>query len=353
MESPIKIDKNNNNKENIINHNNYIREILYSSGKKDKNKNLIDENKEEKKIEDKNNDIILDKKNQLNVEQNLIKKEDKDNIQEAIEQKNEDINITKKINQDKDEKEEKKVNLKNEESYDKLSKNEIKQLSSSNCNDDKLLTTDNQKTYKNSIQKLFNLKINKNDKEENFDKISQNQIKQLSVSNYNDDKLLTTENQKTYKNSIQKLFNLKIGKNNIEEKMFKEHSVYESYNNYLQLKKYNKMNINANYLNTEIYPKDSRILNKIDYYNFKLINKKSLLDNKITFNNIIKTLQNQEYFKSKTPSRYTFGQGVIVKKGSVLSDTIVKAKEKYNSHSPGFSKFAKINNDIHIKIKKN
>ena len=302
MESPIKIEKNNNNKENIINHNNYIREILYSSGKKDKNKNLIDENKEEKKIEDKNNDIILDKKNQLNVEQNLIKKEDKDNIQEAIEQKNEDINITKKINQDKDEKEEKKVNLKNEESYDKLSKNEIKQLSSSNYNDDKLLTTDNQKTYKNSIQKLFNLKINKNDK---------------------------------------------------EEKMFKEHSVYESYNNYLQLKKYNKMNINANYLNTEIYPKDSRILNKIDYYNFKLINKKSLLDNKITFNNIIKTLQNQEYFKSKTPSRYTFGQGVIVKKGSVLSDTIVKAKEKYNSHSPGFSKFAKINNDIHIKIKKN
>lgn len=113
------------------------------------------------------------------------------------------------------------------------------------------------------------------------------------------------------------------------------------------------MNFNSNYLNTEIYPKNSRIHNKIDYYNCKLINKKSLLDNKITFNNIIKTLQNQEYFKSKTPSRYTIGQGVIVKKGSVLSNTIIKAKEKYNSHSPGFRKFAKINNDIHFKIKKN
>ena len=75
--------------------------------------------------------------------------------------------------------------------------------------------------------------------------------------------------------------------------MFKEHSVYESYNNYLQLQKYNKMNFNPNYLNTEIYPKNSRIHNKIDYYNCKLLNKESLLDNKITFNNIIKTLQNQ------------------------------------------------------------
>ena len=302
IESPVKIDKNNYNKENIINHNNYIREILYSSGKKDKNKSITDDNKEEKKIEDKNNYNIPEKKNQLNLEQNLIKKEDKDNTQESIEQKNEDINTTKNISQNKDKKEEKKISLKNEENYDKLLKNEIKQLSSSNYNDDKLLTTDNQKTYKSSIQKLFNLKIDKNNK---------------------------------------------------EEKMFKEHSVYESYNNYLQQKKYNKMNFNSNYLNTEIYPKNSRIHNKIDYYNCKLINKKSLLDNKITFNNIIKTLQNQEYFKSKTPSRCTIGQGVIVKKGSVLSNTIIKAKEKYNSHSPGFRKFAKINNDIHFKIKKN
>ena len=103
--------------------------------------------------------------------------------------------------------------------------------------------------------------------EENYDKLSKNGIKQLSSSNYNDNKLLTTDNQKTYKNSIQKLFNLKIDKNNKEEKMFKEHSVYESYNNYLQLKKYNKMSFNANYLNTEIYPRNSRIHNKIDYYN--------------------------------------------------------------------------------------
>lgn len=62
MESPIKIEKNNNNKENIINHNNYIREILYSSGKKDKNKNLIDENKEEKKLKIKTMILYLIKR---------------------------------------------------------------------------------------------------------------------------------------------------------------------------------------------------------------------------------------------------------------------------------------------------
>ena len=304
VETPIKIDNKINNKENISNKNNYIREILYSSDKKDKNKNPVDENKQEKKIEDESNDNMLDKKNQINEEQNIVKKEDKDNSHISIEQKKEDIIITKKTTQDKDKKEEKKINLK---------------------------------------------------KEENCDKIPQNQIKQLSASNYNDDKLLTTDNQKTYKNSIQKLFNLKIDRNNKEEKMFKEHSVYESYNNYLQLKNNNKINFNAHYLNTEIYSKNSRIHNKIDYYNCKLLDKKSMLDNKITFNNIIKTLQNQEYFKSKTPSRYTIGQGqgVIVKKGSVLSNTIIKAQEKYNSHSPGFRKFAKINNDIHFKIKKN
>ena len=304
IESPIKIDKSINNKENIQNHNNYIREILYSSDKKSKNSNLIDDNKEEIKIEDKNKDNIVDKKNKTNEEQNVIKKKEKDNIPKDIEQKIEDSNITKKLSQDKDKvkNEEKKITLKTEENYDKLPKNKVKQLSSSNYNDDKLLTTDTQKTYKSSIQKLFNLKIDKNNK---------------------------------------------------EEKMFKEHSVYESYNNYLQLKKYNQMNYNPNYLNTEIYPKNKRIHSKMDYYNCKLIDKKSLLDNKITFNNIIKTLQNQEYFKSKTPLRYTIGNGVIVKKGSVLSNTIIKAKEKYNSHSPGFRKFAKINNDIHFKIKKN
>ena len=184
--------------------------------------------------------------------------------------------------------------------------------------------------------------------EENCNKLPKNKIKQLSSSNYNDDKLFTTDNQKTYKNSMQKLFNLKIDKNNKEEKMFKEHSVYESYNNYLQQKKYNK--VNFNYLNTEIYPKNSRIHSKIDYYNCKLLNKKSFLDNKITFNNIIKTLQNQEYFKSKTPSRYTIGKGVIVKKSSVLSNTIIKAKEKYGIFNAQYNEYIS-KNKVDEKIK--
>ena len=167
--------------------------------------------------------------------------------------------------------------------------------------------------------------------------------------NNNEDKLLATDNLKTNYNSIEQLFNLKIDKNTKEVRRFKEPSAHETFNPYLNYKQFNNnINFNTNYLNTEIYPKDTRNKNKIIYYNFKLLNKKSLLDDKIILNSIIKTLQNQEYFKSKTP----IGHSIINKaknKKNVLSNSTKKEKQKYNSHSPGFRRYAKINNN-HFRI---
>jgi len=279
---------------------NHKKDEILLSNKKEENKNIIDNNKKEE-----------NKNEAFNIAKNSIKNKGKDSKQNTDSKKEKENNITNKTNG--------------------------------------LVTNQDKRKKEDKISpKKGNANVNNN----NNDKGSyKKEIKQLSLLNNNEDKLLATDNHKTFYNSIDQLFNLKLDKNSKEVRKSKEPSTHETFNPYLKYKQFNNINFNTNFLNTEIYPKDARNKNKINYYNFKLLNKKSLLDDKITLNNIIKTLQNQEYFKSKTPIGHSIINKAIAKKNA-LSNSNKKEKQKYNSHSPGFRRFAKINN-IHFKIKNN
>ncbi len=217
-------------------------------------------------------------------------------------------------------------------------------------NNNKNKTKDKKENKKSPLKEKINILKLSNEEEK---KISNKDLKELSSPNYNNNiQLLTYDNQKIYDNSIEKVLNLKSEHNIIEEKLPKKYASKDNHNINFNNKKSNEINFNVHYLNTEVYPTNNRLNNKRDYYQYKLLNKKSLKDNKITFNNILKSLQNQYNFKSKTPNRYTIKKKVTVKK-NILSDSISKTKNKYCSQSPGIKKFGKINNDIHLKIEKN
>ena len=279
---------------------NHKKDEILLSNKKEENKNITDN----KKKEENKNEIF-------NIEKNSIKNKGKDNQQNSG---------SKKEN-------EKENNIANK-------------ANGIITNKDKRKKEEKISPKKGNVNKIDN------------DKGSyKKEIKQLSLLNNNDGKLLTTDNQKKFYNSIDQLFNLKLDKNSKEVRKSKEPSTLETFNPYLNYKQFNNINFNDKYLSNEIYPKDIKNKNKINYYNFKLLNKKSLLDDKIALNNIIKTLQNQEYFKSKTPIGHSIINKAIAKKNA-LSNSNKKEKQKYNSHSPGFGRFAKINN-INFKIKNN
>ena len=279
---------------------NHKKDEILLSNKKEENKNITDN----KKKEENKNEVF-------NIEKNSIKNKGKDNQQNSG---------SKKEN-------EKENNIANK-------------ANGIITNKDKRKKEEKISPKKGNVNKIDN------------DKGSyKKEIKQLSLLNNNDGKLLTTDNQKKFYNSIDQLFNLKLDKNSKEVRKSKEPSTLETFNPYLNYKQFNNINFNDKYLSNEIYPKDIKNKNKINYYNFKLLNKKSLLDDKIALNNIIKTLQNQEYFKSKTPIGHSIINKAIAKKNA-LSNSNKKEKQKYNSHSPGFGRFAKINN-INFKIKNN
>jgi len=310
-------------------------ELLYIEDELKKNDKDEEENKY---IDSMKYSEIKDKKENHKKDEVLLsnKKEEKKNIVDTNkkeENKNEVFNIEKNAIENKEKDNEKNIGSKNEQEKEK--ENYI--ANKENC----IVINQDKRKKEEKISP-------KKDNDKNSYK---KEIKQLSLLNSNDDKLLETDNQTIYYNSIDQLFNLKVEKNAKEARRFKEPSVHESFNPYLNYKQFNNINFNANYLNTEIYPKDTRNKNKINYYNFKLLNKKSLLDDKITLNNIIKTLQNQEFFKSKTPFGHSIINKAIAKKNA-LTNSNKKEKQKYNSHSPGFRRFAKINN-IPFKIKNN
>ena len=367
-----------------------------------KNDNLSKENKDENSImkirEEKNKSIKEDKKNKTNINEehtskdkdlklentNKDKDKDKENTEniKTNENKNKNGNYTSlreeilNSYEKEKEKENKNININNRNSRIENNDNSgdvlknIKPInSSSNNNNNKdnknnikikesnklKISSDNRnktkekKESKPKKEKLNILKLSKEDK-----KKSNKELKELSSPNYNNIQLLTYDNQKIYDNSIEKLLNLKIEHNCIEEKIPKKYASKENHNININIqnKKSNEINFNAHYLNTEVYPTNDKFKNKRKFYKCKLLNKKSLNDHKITFNNILKSLQNKNNFKSKTPNRYTIKKKVTVKK-NVLSDSISKAQNKYCSQSPGIKKFGKINNDIHINIEKN
>ena len=310
----------------------YIEDKLDDNEKDEKENKYINSMKnnehKEKKQNHKKNDILLSNKKEENKNKNITDNNKKEG------NKNEVFNIEKNAIKNKGKDNDKKTGSQKEK--EKENNNII--------NKTNLIVANLDKGKKE--EKISPKKDNDKDRDSN-----KKEIKQLSLLNNNEDKLLGTDNQKAYYNSIDELFNLKLDKIKKEIKKFKEASVHGNFCPYLNYKQFNNINFNANYLNTEIYPKDTRNKNKINYYNFKLLNKKSLVDDKITLNNIVKTLQNQEFFKSKTPIGHSIINKAMAKKNA-LSNSNKKEKQKYNSHSPGFRRFAKINN-IHFKIKNN
>ena len=319
IESEMNSDTKITNKENMQNNapkdvkKNYVpirEEILYKSKleKQEKEKNNRVETfkgKEENNIGEKLQQLISDRDNMnMNINEN----------------KNDKNNDTLKGKETKASNELKEVNY-NEQKKDKNNKKNSKIKDKGNT------------LYESNEEKKSNKKIINNP-------ICMNT--QFFLDNNN--------NQKTYNNSVEKLLNIKVQKNCTEEKAPKEYSVEEFMN--LQNNKPNKINFKAQYLNTEVYPTNFRPkIKNNEYYQCKLLNKK-FLDDKIAFNNIFNSLQNKNNLKSKTPNGFTIHKKVTVK-ASLLSDSIPKPKNKYSSHSPGIRKFGTINKNGHLNIEKN
>ena len=325
----------------------------------DKSKNNIEEKNNKNEIKDKKNnsknDLKVDtqsvNKENINSNNNINKKSNNNYrpIREEILYNSEKIKENKKSSRvEKNENKEDNLsiipkiddnNTNNKNNIDKNIKNEKQN------NKLKILT---ESKNKNSTKKE-KVNVSKDSKED-----KKQSSKQLSSPNYNNAQLLTAENQKIYYNTILKLLHLKTDKNSQDEKIINEISAQEDSNIKLGTKKSHEINFNNHYLNTEIYPTNSRTKykNKKEYYQCRLLNKNPFNDNKLTFNNILKSLQNKYNFKSKTPNRYTIKKKVTVKK-NILSNSINKAKNKYSSHSPGIRNLDKINNNIHLNIEKN
>ena len=350
-ESP-KRDNKNKNIDLINNINNDIEEKI-----------KIEENIPIKNKEDKNTKTIKEEKNNIIENKEEKKKNSKKDVKEEniYNNKNNYRPIREEILYNSEKIKENKISSRVEKAENKeiiLNKKKeiIPNLNDKNENNKLKISSDN-KTYKNTTIKG---KVSKESKESKEDKDKKQSLKQLSSTNtntntntnnnYTNNQLLTAENQKTYNNKVLKLLNLKID----EDKKIHGHLSQGEHNYKIENKKSNEIKIKTQYLNTEIYPINSKnkFKNEKDYYQCRLINKNPINDNKITFNNILKSLHNKNNFKSKTPNRYTIKKKVTVKK-NVLSNSLAKAKNKYCSHSPGIRNIDKINNNIHLNIEKN
>ena len=274
----------------------------------------------------------------------LEKLEKEKNKRVDIFQTKEEENIGEKLQQLISDRDNININLnKNDKKNDIVKGKESKDLKEINNNEQK---EEEQNDKKNSrIKDKANTLHESNEEKKTNKKILNNPI--CMNTQFFLDK---NNNKKTYNNSVEKLLNIKVQKNSTEEKAPKEYSVEEFIN--LQNNKPNKINFKAQYLNTEIYPTNYRPkINKNEYYQCKLLNKK-MLDDKIAFNNIFNSLQNKNNLKSKTPNGFTIHKKVTVK-ASLLSDSIPKPKNKFSSHSPGIRKFGTINKNGHLNIEKN
>ena len=343
----------------------------------DENNKKMDNNEKNKKMDNNeknkniNNDINLNIKNK-----NKEKEKEKENIQSIQSIQNSDNNNNKNktknirdeilYNSEKIKKNQncnRVENIKNKEQILNRINQIIPNKNNDNNNKDNKYNKDNKNIKKEKSKENNKLRIssesrNKSkDKKENKNSIKSDKItilkepksknnkkessKQLSSFNYNKIHLLTSDN-----------LNIKIDKNK-QQKISKDFSSQEDYNIKIVNKKSNEINFNSEYLKTEIYPKNTINKNNKDLYQSKLLNKKLLIENRITFNNILKSLQNRNNFKYKTPNRYVINKNKINIKKNVLSNSINKAKNKYCSHSPCLRNFEKINNNINLHIENN
>ena len=313
------------------------------------NENIL--NEEEKIIKKNNIETEKDKKYK-----NDSKKEEEILIDINTNQKNKNI---VSLNSDKKEEEKNNENNNNKESI----LERIKQI----------MTDESCKNSQNTPEKHYAIAKNSNNKEKDIknsqtnnakskdfseqrDEIIKKQsIKQLSLETYNNIHIPTSNNEKNFKgNLLQNSLNIKKSKTSKEEKSQKEYSAQEEYSNHN--KNSNEINFKNQYLKTEIYPSNSKNKSKTkkNHYQCKLLNKKLVNNNKIAFDNILKSLQNKNNFKNKTPKRYLTKKNVPLKQNSnQCNQSSSINRKKYSSYSPGIRKVNKHGKNVINNIEKN
>ena len=210
----------------------------------------------------------------------------------------------------------------------------------------------NKKNIKNNISKNSHKKSKSKDLSNPKEENKKHSNKQLSLETYHNIQIPTSINEKNYKDNIlQNSLNIKKYKTNKEEKSQKEYSVQEEYSNHN--KNSNEINFKNQYLKTEICPTNSKHKTKTkkSHYQCKLLNKKFVNSNKIPFDNLLKSLQNKNNIKNKTPKRFSTKKNMPVKQNSNQSNSITR--KKYSSYSPGIRKVSKNGNNIINNIEKN
>ena len=210
----------------------------------------------------------------------------------------------------------------------------------------------NKKNIKNNISKNSHKKSKSKDLSNPKEENKKHSNKQLSLETYHNIQIPTSINEKNYKeNILQNSLNIKKYKTNKEEKSQKEYSVQEEYSNHN--KNSNEINFKNQYLKTEICPTNSKHKTKTkkSHYQCKLLNKKFVNSNKIPFDNLLKSLQNKNNIKNKTPKRFSTKKNMPVKQNSNQSNSITR--KKYSSYSPGIRKISKNGNNVINSIEKN
>ena len=219
------------------------------------------------------------------------------------------------------------------------------------------INNNNKNRNKNNESKNKNKNSSKKEKAKDLskpkDEIKKHSIKQLSLETYHNIKMPTSNNEKINKlNLLQNSLNTKKCKTNKDEKSQKEYSIQEEYSNNNN-KNSNEINFKNQYLKTEIYPSNSKNKTKTkkSHYQCKLLNKKLVNNNRIAFDNILKSLQNKNNIKNKTPKRYSTKKNIPIKQNSNNSNSI--SKKKYCSYSPGIRKVGKNGKNIMNNLEQN
>jgi len=327
----------------LVDNDKYIDEL--------KNSDKKEENSLNKKYMELQEEILKNYEKEINLIENNYKNETENN-------NNKDNGTDKKQTKTEKEKEREKVieninkeiiNISPKKGENKSEKIfDIKQILTEN-NDEKI---DIKKEIKEKKAKSKNSHKKEEFYELNYEEKPQK--KQLSLEIYNNIKLPidNIKKEKTNKNNkSENSLNVKIFKTNKGGKSKKEYSIQDEFNKKSNVNLNSKeINFKNQYLKTEINPSNSKQKTKKGYYQCKLLNKKLVNNSKITFDNIIKSLQNKNNLKSKTPKRF-LTKKILQKNNNVNSNTQSNSliRKKYFSYSPGIrnvTKNGKISNNI-------
>ena len=300
--------------QNVDKSENYENIQLTETNKKD---NFKDKNKDKDK--DRDNNIILlcsEKKEGENKNKKKANNDIIDKINDKITYQNNNVEKTPK-------KSEKEKEI--EKSYRTNNNNSNANTISNNK---KIECSDNKSSKKQKSKELCN-----SPKDEHKHVHKKPSKKQLSLETYHNIKLPLNTNYNNYKGNI-------LQKTN-KEKSLKEYSMQEEHIN--GYKNSNEINFKNQYLKTEIYPSylKNKSKTKKGQCQCKLLNKKLLNSNFIAFDNILKSLQNQNnnIIKNKTSKKHATKKYIQMKQINNKSNSI--KRKKNSSYSPGIRTVSK------------